>query len=153
MPLLALILVGVVLYMSASKSTKAGVSAAVGYLGGKAVKLTLSDIGHGGKQLSFPAAFAFLEMEKAANADGVTFQVNSAFRTMQEQDSLYAAYRAGTGNLAAPPGYSNHQNGIAVDIDSAADHGAAFNWLTANADRFHFRRTVPSEPWHWEFYA
>ena len=142
-----------VLFMTLDKKTKSGLAAAVGYINGKAFALTLVDIGHGGKQLASDAAAAFLAMEAAANADGVSFQVNSAWRSNVQQDSLYAAYVAGRGNLAAPPGYSNHQAGTAVDIDSEQGSGAAFRWLTARAGEFKFRRTVSSEPWHWEFMA
>ena len=27
------------------------------------------------------------------------------------------------------------------------------NWLNANGARFGFARTVPSEPWHWEWWG
>ena len=39
---------------------------------------------------------------------------------------------------------SNHQNGRALDLTTSP-------WLTDNAARFGFRRTVPSEAWHYEF--
>ena len=40
---------------------------------------------------------------------------------MGEQQRLWNAYQNGTGNLAAYPGHSNHQNGVALDIDVARD--------------------------------
>lgn len=124
---------------------------ALGYIAGKPVELELVAIAPG-KYLSAPAAHAFKRMQDAARAAGVVFQVNSAFRTMAQQMTLWQAYLAG-GNLAAEPGFSNHQNGIAVDIESAGGTNAAFKWLTANAHRFGFKRTVSSEPWHWEYSA
>jgi hypothetical protein len=49
-------------------------------------------------------------------------QIISGLRTHQEQRSLYAAYKNGTGNIAAPPGQSYHEIGLAVDalIDGQA---------------------------------
>jgi len=44
---------------------------------------------------------------------------------------------------------SNVLNDLALDLNTA--NGAVFNWLNANAANFGFRRTVPSEPWHWEY--
>ena len=53
------------------------------------------------------------------------------------------------GSAAAYPGYSNHQNGIALDIDVVSD--ASYNWMYANGTRFGFKDTVAGEPWHWEY--
>ena len=58
-------------------------------------------------------------------------------------------WRAKEGNLAAKPGFSNHQSGSALDI--ALVYDGAYAWLKKHAQRFGFRRTVPGEPWHWEF--
>jgi hypothetical protein len=55
-------------------------------------------------------------------------------------------------NLAARPGYSNHQDpsgSQAIDIHQAT--GARYVWLKKHANRFGFIRTVGSEPWHWEY--
>ena len=94
-------------------------------------------------------AAAWKRMKAAAAANGVHLKLNSGFRTMQEQQTLYQMYLAGTGNLAAHPGHSNHQNGIALDIDVAGQ--AAYDWMHAHGPSFGFERTVPSEPWHWEY--
>lgn len=67
----------------------------------------------------------------------------------------------------AAPGYSLHNNGIAVDLTTREDGhtlGAnsrdiprwqrswLFAWLTANASRFNFyQNTSINEPWHWEY--
>lgn len=120
-----------------------------GYINGTKVRLELASIG-GGKQLRTDAAAAFIRMREAARVAGVDLHVNSAFRSWAKQAELYALFQAG-GNLAAEPGYSNHQGGVAVDIESANGTNAAYHWLVANAARFGFRRTVASEPWHWEY--
>lgn len=67
----------------------------------------------------------------------------------------------------AAPGYSLHNNGIAVDLTTREEGhtlGASsrdiprwqrswlFAWLTTNASRFNFyQNTRINEPWHWEY--
>jgi hypothetical protein len=92
---------------------------------------------------------AFENMGRQAQADGITFKVNSSFRDMAKQTQLYAAYKNGTGSLAAKPGYSTHQMGSTVDI-SVRDL-KVYNWLVENGPGFGFKQTVPSEKWHWEY--
>ncbi len=101
-----------------------------------------------GKPVSRRTADAYKRMREAARRDGVTLRVNSGFRTYEHQAELYRLYLAGRGNLAAPAGHSNHQNGLALDLNTS-DRGV-YRWLTRNAARFGFKRTVPSEKWHWE---
>jgi len=92
-------------------------------------------------------------MISAASSDGTTVQVTSGFRTMAEQQRLYDKYRAGTGNLAAEAGKSNHQNGIAIDFNVSSQNGRVFEWLTKNAWKYGFIRTVSRERWHWEYWG
>lgn len=47
---------------------------------------------------------------------GVKIDVISGNRTTEEQAALYQKYLNGTGNLAAPPGKSNHEHGAAADV-------------------------------------
>jgi hypothetical protein len=99
-----------------------------------------------GKPVAKAAGHAFLRLQAAARAEGIKVGLTSGFRTMEQQRYLYNCYRTGScnnGNLAARPGYSNHQNGRALDISTS-------DWLQRNGRRFGFVRTVPSEPWHWE---
>ncbi|HZH15666.1 MAG TPA: peptidoglycan-binding protein [Archangium sp.] len=127
-----------------------GGRAVKGYVNGVARDITVSSIA-GGKEMRSDAAAAFNRMHAAAKAAGINLHVNSAFRTMEEQRALYQKYLNGTGNLAAKPGYSNHQGGIAVDINVGGTGTSTYKWLANNASRFGFVRTVPSEPWHWEY--
>ncbi len=76
-----------------------------------------------------------------AAADGVRAR-------REQQRYLYHLYSIGTGNLAAPPGYSNHQSGHALDLNTSAS--GVYAWLTNHAAAYRFARTVPSEAWHWE---
>jgi len=69
--------------------------------------------------------------------------------------------------IKAPPGFSNHSNGKAVDFattESGRTYGADTSrhaewrrtwlhpWLVANAGRFNFK-ALPSEEWHWDWGA
>ncbi|WP_366934908.1 peptidoglycan-binding protein [Pyxidicoccus fallax] len=121
-----------------------------GYVNGSPRQISLSPIPNG-KEMRSDAAAAFNRMHAAARAAGINLKVNSGFRSMAEQQALYRAYQNGTGNLAAKPGYSNHQGGIAVDINVGGTGTSTYRWLAANAKNYGFARTVPSEPWHWEF--
>jgi hypothetical protein len=103
-----------------------------------------------GKSVAVRTAAAFKRMRAAAEHDGIHLHINSGFRTYDEQAHLYRLYKQHRGNLAAPPGYSNHEDGRALDIDTTSQSGT-YRWLTRNAARFGFRRTVPSERWHWEY--
>jgi LAS superfamily LD-carboxypeptidase LdcB len=52
----------------------------------------------------------------------------------------------------AIPGTSNHEKGIAVDIQEARSTGsAAYNWLVKNAATYGFYNDLNAtkEPWHW----
>jgi hypothetical protein len=115
------------------------------YSGGQAH--TIQVIHVGGKPTSKATGHAFLKMQAAAHAAGVRLSLTSGFRTNAEQKYLYNCYlskRCNNGNLAARPGYSHHQNGLALDLSTSS-------WLTKNASRFGFVRTVPREAWHYEY--
>lgn len=122
-----------------------------GYIDGVGSPITVTRL-HEDHWLRADAAEAFRSMKAAAAADGIDLGLNSAFRSHDEQKDLYAKYLNGTGNLAARPGYSNHEGGIAVDIPTGGTGTAVYRWLADNAGNFGFVRTVPSEPWHWEYH-
>ncbi|WP_239121206.1 MULTISPECIES: M15 family metallopeptidase [Spirulina sp. CCY15215] len=122
------------------------------------------------------AAQKFILMADAARADGVILSSLSGYRTVAEQDSLFfevkaqrqqnAAKRA---EVSAPPGYSEHHTGYAIDIGDGKtpatnlsvnfENTAAFRWLQENAARYSFELSFPRdnaqgisyEPWHWRF--
>lgn len=125
---------------------------ATGYRNGSAFSITL--VTADGRPIEKGTAAAYGLMQAAAARQGVRIIINSGFRTMSEQQYLYACYtncNCNSCNLAARPGYSNHQSGSALDLNTA--NSAVFNWLNANAGAYGFRRTVPSEPWHWEYFG
>jgi len=80
-----------------------------------------------------------------AKTHGWSGSVSSGWRSYAEQAQLYAAYLAGTGNLAAKPGTSNHEGGEAVDVTDPEGFAAAMNSLGAPDELF---RYVSGEPWH-----
>ena len=113
----------------------------------------------------------YVSMKDAAYRDGITLKLNSAFRGYDDvvvpdecgngvksgQNSLYSQYGPGR---AAKPGRSQHQNGIAFDIQTGMPNDQVphpstltkeYKWLIDNAHNFGFVRTVPSERWHWEY--
>jgi hypothetical protein len=120
--------------------------AATGYVRGRAFTLCVTYID--GKPVENGTAAAFVRMRAAAARSGIHIRVVSGFRTMAEQRALYRAYKNGTGNLAAPPGYSNHQSGHALDLNTSS--AGVYSWLAHHGAAYGFKRTVPSEAWHWE---
>jgi TP901 family phage tail tape measure protein len=83
-------------------------------------------------------------VKRVIDAGGGQVNVVSGFRSSAQQAVLYQRYLAGTGNLAAPPGRSKHEQGLAVDF------GGNRALYTQLAEQNLLRRTVPSEPWHFE---
>lgn len=79
-----------------------------------------------------------------ARSTGTSISVTSGWRSRAEQAALYQAYLNGTGNLAAPPGSSNHESGRAADISPGR------GTFGSVAGRFGLGFTVPSEDWHIE---
>jgi hypothetical protein len=123
----------------------------IGYIAGQ--PFTIVVVGIDGKPVEVQTAAAFRRMRDAAAVDGVRIKVVSGFRTMAEQEYLYGCYKSGKcnhGNLAARPGFSNHQSGHALDLNGRDPAVGA--WLRAHAGAYGFRDTVPSEPWHWEYW-
>ncbi len=125
-------------------------------------------------QLGPEAHAAWLEMSRAALADGITLLLISGFRSYEYQARLIRKkLNAGQAigdilEVNAAPGYSEHHTGRAVDIASPGSRplteefeaSPAFAWLTANAGRFGFSLSYPRdnpygliyEPWHWAWH-
>jgi D-alanyl-D-alanine carboxypeptidase len=129
-----------------------------------------------GLELHRDAAAALLAMQDAARADGIELVLLSAFRSLALQKQLFFDVKSERNQSAlerarvsAPPGYSEHSTGYAVDLgDGAApqtnlspsfEQTAAYAWLQANAARYHFVLSFPLgnaqgvnyEPWHWRY--
>ncbi len=135
------------------------------------------------KTLQTVACDAFLEMQKTAAADGVTVWMQSGYRSVKYQTSLYerktkyyldkgydnATAREKAAAVVNPPGYSEHNCGLAADLNSPEHTGldegfektAAFRWLCEHAGDYGFILRYPKdaedkteiiyEPWHWRY--
>jgi D-alanyl-D-alanine carboxypeptidase len=137
--------------------------------------LELAETGADGRAyLLVPAAAGeWRRLKAAADADGITLFLASAFRSVARQTEIIEKKLA-AGNtietiltLCAPPGFSEHHSGRAVDIacpdapplEIEFEQTAAFAWLTQNAAHFGFALSYPRgnsagyqyEPWHWCF--
>jgi len=129
-----------------------------------------------GLQLRPEAAAAMHAMQQAAAGDGVDLQVLSAFRSIELQRSLFFDVKAERNQdahtrakVSAPPGYSEHSTGYAVDLGDGGkpttnlsqtfENTPAYRWLSLHADQYHFTLSFPKgniqgvsyEPWHWRF--
>lgn len=122
------------------------------------------------------AAAKFRQMQAAARAEGVILTPISGFRSVQNQEYLFfkikeerAQNTTKRAEVSAPPGYSEHHTGYAMDIGdgkvpatnlaTSFENTAAFRWLRANAAKYSFELSFPKdnpqgisyEPWHWRF--
>ena len=120
---------------------------AVGYHHGAKVRIKVVSVG--GAEAEVHTAIAFRAMARAASRAGIDLRIRSGFRSHAKQERLYRKYRRGEGNLAARPGYSNHESGRALDL-CITDYDV-YAWLEHHASEFGFHRTVVGEPWHWEY--
>jgi lysozyme family protein len=131
--------------------TPSGAKEVTAYHKGKKSTITVVPVGNG-QYLRADAAKNFLAMQSAAQRAGIKLTATSGFRSMEEQRELYQKYLKGTGNLAAKPGYSNHQGGISMDIGGVGSYGTkAYKWLKNNASKYGFEDDVRREYWHWTY--
>lgn len=138
--------------------------------------LEVAEIGEDGREyrLTPCAAAAWRSMKAAAAADGVVLELISAFRSIERQVEILKEKIAEGQTVekilsaSAPPGFSEHHTGRAIDIDTDGaapleiefERTPAFAWLAGNAARFGFVLSFPEgnrygyqyEPWHW-FYT
>ena len=115
---------------------------------------------------------AFIEMFNDAKKENVTLIINSSYRSYQDQKETYEKYLTWygedeTNKLAAKPGFSEHQTGLAVDIQTYGSNKSnfeqtdAFKWLQDNAYKYGFILRYPKdkeyltgysyESWHYRY--
>lgn len=79
------------------------------------------------------------------------FKFGSVVRSHEQQEGIYRAATVKRGaearRWAALPGHSNHEHGIAADLDMGP---AARRWVHQNAERFGLWFPMAHEPWHIE---
>jgi D-alanyl-D-alanine carboxypeptidase len=130
----------------------------------------------GGIRLRKSAAAAYRSMVSEAAAADISLVPLSAFRSIKDQEGVFfdvKQQRSQTAderaNVSAPPGYSEHHTGYAIDIGDGNvpatnlspdfENTDAFKWLQANATKFNFemsfsknnKQGVTYEPWHWRY--
>jgi D-alanyl-D-alanine carboxypeptidase len=127
-------------------------------------------------KLRSAAAAKFQQMQADARAQGINLVAISGFRSINDQEHLFFEVKEERSQIttkraevSAPPGYSEHHTGYAIDIgDGTApathlnanfEQTAAFRWLQENAPKYSFELSFPPdnpqgisyEPWHWRF--
>lgn len=127
-----------------------------------------------GQPIRAVAARALEEMFAAATAAGLPFIVTSGYRSYERQRGLFDRYSQRDGVAAAEtysarPGHSEHQTGLAVDLDDGA--GFAFTsafgetetglWLREHSAEYGFILRYDQgeqpvvgyiyEPWHFRY--
>lgn len=139
----------------------------------------LKEILGSGKYLDYRVAPHYEDMYYAAKKDGITLTPYSAYRTYERQKNNYnnltnkymsqyglsreaAAKKAAT--VILPPGTSEHNLGLAMDVCNVYDsfaYSKEYAWLQQHAHEYGFilRYTkekqpitgIVPEPWHWRY--
>ena len=118
---------------------------------------------------------SLLKMRDEAKKDGIYFVFLSGYRSINLQNDIFYSLKsirkqeaAERARVSAPPGYSEHSTGFAIDIGDATqretdfetefENTDAFRWLKNNAAKFHFKlsfykdnKYIDYEPWHWRY--
>ena len=127
----------------------------------------------GSQKLREIAYNAFLDMWNAANEEGYYLMINSSYRSYEDQEIVYNNYKNSSGerfadSIAARPGSSEHQTGLALDIFSKTNTNKntfsqtdEAKWLKENAHNFGFILRYPEdkvditgysfESWHYRY--
>ena len=113
----------------------------------------------------------FKKMFEAAKKENLTLYVNSAYRSYEEQKSVFDYYEKIMGpevlEYAAKPGHSEHQTGLALDIfkpgttTKTFEKTKEFKWLQQHAHKYGFILRYPKgkenitgydyESWHYRY--
>ena len=130
-----------------------------------------STYSYGNMQMETVAYEHFKQMVDAAKNDGIKLYNISSYRSYSTQSGLYNNYVNSSGKTAADrfsarAGYSEHQTGLATDINTAssADHfenTKEYQWLINNCHKYGFILRYPQgreyitgykfEPWHYRY--
>jgi LAS superfamily LD-carboxypeptidase LdcB len=111
---------------------------------------------------------AFVRMAEAARKDSVELITDSGFRSASFQRKIIRRRLAEGASFeevvrfAAPPGYSEHETGLVVDLvpsEARFAHTPIYEWLTQHAQTYGFVESLPEdstgeafwESWHWRF--
>ena len=118
---------------------------------------------------------SLIKMRNEAKKDGIYLVFLSGYRSINLQNEIFYSLKsfrnqeaAERARVSAPPGYSEHSTGFAIDIGDATqretdfetefENTDAFKWLIKNAAKFHFKlsftkdnKFIDYEPWHWRY--
>ena len=118
---------------------------------------------------------SLLKMREEAKRDGIYLVFLSGYRSINLQSDIFFSLKSirnqeasERARVSAPPGYSEHSTGFAIDIGDATrretdfetefENTDAFKWLKKNAAKFHFKlsfnkdnKFIDYEPWHWRY--
>jgi len=118
---------------------------------------------------------SLLKMREEAKKDVIYLVFLSGYRSINLQNDIFYSLKsfrnqeaAERARVSAPPGYSEHSTGFAIDIGDATQRDTdfetdfentdAFRWLIKNAAKFHFKlsfnkdnKYIDYEPWHWRY--
>ena len=118
---------------------------------------------------------SLMKMRDDAKKEGVYLVFLSGFRSIELQKEIFYSLKSIRSQIAmerarvsAPPGYSEHSTGFAIDIGDALNREtdfevefettSAYKWLERNAAKYHFKlsfdrkqNSVDYEPWHWRY--
>ena len=115
------------------------------------------------------ALLAVNEMIQAAAGDGVVLFIVSGYRSYDTQEAIYNRYvsqwgQEYTDRVSARPGHSEHQTGLAYDLNSlerAFADTKEYEWLVQNCAEYGFILRYPEnsewatgysyEPWHYRY--
>lgn len=146
--------------------TKNGVTYIEGYLVVNKTYTLPSSYGNG---LTNATTEAFNKMQAAAKVDGLNIYISSGFRSYSYQKNLYNSYVNRDGVIAADTysaraGHSEHQSGLAFDVNTINDSFANTEegkWLNDNCYKYGFILRYPNgksdetgyqyEPWHFRY--
>ena len=109
---------------------------------------------------------AYDQLKAAAAKAGYSLYISSGFRDYYTQDAIYNRYVANDGKAnadrySARPGYSEHQTGLAIDLNGVSDYFGETEtgkWVAAHCHEYGFILRYPKgkeaqtgymyEPWH-----
>ena len=118
---------------------------------------------------------SLLKMKEDAKKDGIYLVFLSGYRSTNLQKDIFYSLKSIRNQIAserarvsAPPGYSEHSTGFAIDIgdymqretdfEVEFENTDAFKWLQRHAAKYHFKlsfnknnKHIDYEPWHWRY--
>lgn len=142
------------------------------YVPDNLVKINYPYSNNNNQWLQKEAAEAFINLAKEAGELGYTIRANSAYRSYKAQEMIYNSYlsqhgRNTTDTFSARPGSSEHQSGLAVDVNNgnltytSFKNTKEYQWMKENAHKYGFiqRYTAEkqkitgyvTEEWHYRY--